>query len=108
MALNDFRIKGFDMPHWLDSLEKPTSAYLILLIQRNSESRWNRVIRRWEAKHKPTLVIENSLMAVFSAYPGVAIEPQCPTCEGAGVVPEEHDFCTEFLGCPDCMGSGKA
>ena len=31
----------------------------------------------------------------------------CPTCNGSGVYRQEHDFCTEELGCPHCEGSGK-
>jgi hypothetical protein len=35
--------------------------------------------------------------------------PLCATCEGSGVVPEEHGpGLTEYLGCQDCRGTGTA
>ena len=30
----------------------------------------------------------------------------CETCEGSGVVYEQHDHATEKLGCPDCEATG--
>lgn len=50
-----------------------------------STKRWNRVVRRWQAKHRP-----------------------CPTCSGSGAHLEIHDFCEEVLSCNDCKGTGRA
>ena len=32
---------------------------------------------------------------------------KCPTCDGDGYVTQEHDFCSEQIGCPHCMGTGR-
>lgn len=97
-----------------------------------SDHRWLRVMRRWEAKHRPIVLwnipairdlgikdaktlnsflesCEKQLLEGSGTVQPIGfLSGLCPTCEGYGVVPEEHDFCTEYIGCQDCMGSGKA
>jgi hypothetical protein len=31
----------------------------------------------------------------------------CGTCDGSGLVPEQHGYATEMLSCLDCQGKGR-
>ena len=31
----------------------------------------------------------------------------CPTCKGEGTIQQDHDYCSETIGCPHCMGELK-
>lgn len=56
----------------------------------------------WELDLKPgeyTLVRTKRITDV--------IQFACPFCDGAGVVPEQHEpWATEYLGCQECRGEG--
>lgn len=83
-------------------------------------ARWNRVIRRWEAKHLPDtraflwtakdVTILRLEHRTIPKWLQTMIEAgKCPTCEGSGTIYETHEpGISEPLGCHDCMGSGKA
>ena len=54
-----------------------------------------------------SLVVMGAIAVLWVAVIESHGSPPCQYCHGSGVVPDDHDYSTEWLGCVDCEGTGK-